>query len=91
MKNVLTVLALSALASPAWAATRVATLSIPTMNCPVCPITIREALSKVAGVSRIEVSLEKKQAVVTYDDAKTSVGALTHATANAGFPATVKP
>jgi mercuric ion binding protein len=91
MKRLLATLVLTALVAPAWAATRVATLSIPKMNCPACPITIKEALSKVAGVSEIKVSLEKKQAVVTYDDAKTSIAPLTQATANAGFPSTVKP
>lgn len=88
MKRLLATLVLTALLAPAWAVTRVATLSIPKMHCPACPITINE---KVAGVSGIRVSLGKKQAVVTYDDAKTSVAALTQATANAGFPSSVKP
>jgi mercuric ion binding protein len=30
------------------------------------------------------------EAVVTFDDAKTNVGALTKATADAGYPSTVK-
>jgi len=33
---------------------------------------------------------EKKEAVVTYDDSKASVDALTKATANAGYPSTAK-
>lgn len=75
---------------PAWAATQTVTLSVPGMTCAACPITVRKALSKVDGVEKVVVSFEKKQAVVTYDDAKTNVGALTKATENAGYPSTVK-
>jgi mercuric ion binding protein len=31
-------------------------------TCPVCPITVKKALSKVDGVSKVEVSYEKKEA-----------------------------
>jgi mercuric ion binding protein len=60
------------------------------MTCAVCPITVKKALSKVDGVEKTEVSYENKEAVVTYDDAKTNVEALTKATANAGYPSDVK-
>jgi len=39
----------------------------------------------------VSASLAKKQAVVTYDDSKATLGALTKATANAGYPSTPKP
>src|SRR5260370_34460816 len=83
-----TLSALLLLASPAWAATRTATLDVPGMTCSTCPITVKKALTKVSGVSKIDFSLEKKQAVVTYDDAKTNVEALVKATTDAGFPST---
>ncbi len=38
----------------------------------------------------MDVSLEKKEAVVTFDDAKTKVEALLDATKNAGYPSAVK-
>ncbi len=79
---------LLAAALPALAATKTVTLSIPSMTCPVCPITVKKALNAVPGVSRVDVSFAKKDAVVTFDDAKTSVVALTKATANAGYPST---
>jgi len=60
------------------------------MDCPVCPITVKKALTKIDGVSKVDVDFDKRQAVVIYDDAKTNVGALTKATTNAGYPATVK-
>ena len=71
------------------AATKSVTLSVPTMDCPVCPITIKKALNMVSGVSAAEVNLEKRQATVTFDDAKTNTEALTHATRDAGYPSTV--
>jgi mercuric ion binding protein len=58
------------------------------MDCPVCPITVKQALRKVPGVAQAEVSFDKRQATITFDDAKTSVEVLTRATANAGYPST---
>jgi mercuric ion binding protein len=75
---------------PAFAAEKTVTLSVPGMYCPVCPITVRKALEKVPGVVKASASLEKKEAVVTYDDAKTGVEKLLDATFEAGYPSTVK-
>lgn len=74
----------------ALAATKTVTLSVPGMYCATCPVTVRTALSRVAGVSHVATSLERKEAVVTFDDGKTSVDALTRATAGAGYPSTLK-
>ena len=91
MKKLVSLIALmGALSSPAWAASKTVTLAVPGMTCAACPITVKTALAKVAGVERTDVSFEKREAVVTYDDAKTTVAALTRATAGAGYPSTVK-
>lgn len=76
--------------SPAWAAPKSVTLAVPGMTCATCPITVKKALTKVAGVAKVDVNLDKLQAVVTFDDAKTTVAALTKATTDAGYPSTVK-
>ena len=68
---------------------QIATLSVPTMSCASCPITIKAALSKVAGVASVKSDLTKRQTTVAFDDAKTDVAALTKATAAAGFPSTL--
>jgi mercuric ion binding protein len=73
-------------AGPAFAAPRQVTLSVPTMDCETCPVTIKVALMKVPGVSRAVVSYARRNARVTFDDAKTSVAALTQATEAAGYP-----
>ncbi|SRR5713226_9033761 len=90
MKNVkallAAVVATLALAAPAWASPQTVTLNVPGMTCPACPITIKKALMRVQGVSKVDVRFEKKQVVVNFDDAKTNTDALVKATTNAGFP-----
>jgi periplasmic mercuric ion binding protein len=75
--------------APAWAAVQTVTLSVPSMDCPVCPITVKKALANVPGVSKAEVNFDKRQATVTFDDTKTNVTVLTQATTNAGYPSTL--
>ena len=71
---------------PAWAAPRQVTLTVPTMDCATCPVTIKVALLKVPGVSQAVVSYKHRTAKVTFDDAKADVAALTRATDEAGYP-----
>lgn len=87
--NKLLVMFALAIATPSWAATQTVTLAVPGMTCPACPITVKRALNRVDGVIRTEVSFEKREAVVIFDDAKTNVQALTKATENAGYPSTL--
>ncbi len=61
-------------------------LSIPGMNCPVCPITIKRSLQKVAGVKTANVIFKSKLAEVTFDDEVTGINQLKQATANVGYP-----
>ncbi|GAA0560157.1 mercury resistance system periplasmic binding protein MerP [Halomonas salifodinae] len=79
------------LSMPVWAAMQTVTISVPGMTCAACPITVKVALNRVDGVSQVEVSYANLEAVVTFDDTRTSVEALTEATANAGYPSTLKP
>ena len=74
----------------AMATVQTVTLDVPGMTCSSCPITVRKALTKVDGVQQVKTSFEKKEAVVTFDDSKTSVEKLGLASANAGYPVTLK-
>lgn len=67
-----------------------ATLEVSNMDCAVCPITVRKALENVPGVATATVDFKTKRAVVAFDPAKTSPEALAKATADAGFPSSVK-
>ena len=53
-------------------------------------ISVQRSLTKINGVTKAEVSLEKAEAVVTFDDTKTSIEALRKATGGAGYPSTLK-
>lgn len=75
---------------PALSAESTAVLDVPGMTCSMCPIAVKKSLQRVAGVIRAKVTFGNKEAVVTFDDSKTSVEELRQATANAGYPSTVK-
>jgi mercuric ion binding protein len=64
-------------------------LSVPGMKCPACPITVMVAIKRVKGVKSVNVSLENKQAEVSYDDQLTDISKLQVATKNVGFPSQV--
>ena len=53
-------------------------------------ISVQRSLTKIPGVTKAEVSLQKAEAVVTFDDAKTSVDVLTKATTRAGYPSKLR-
>jgi mercuric ion binding protein len=90
MKNIKTLLAaavaLLGWVGPVWASPKTVTLNVSGMTCPACPITVKKALERVSGVSKIDVQFGKKQVVVTFEDAKTNIDALVKATTNAGYP-----
>lgn len=83
-------LVLLGLSGAALAAAKTVTLSLPSMNCATCPITVKKALQRVDGVDKVAVTYEPKEAVVTFDDARTSVDKLREATANAGYPSLLR-
>lgn len=73
-----------------FASPKTVTLSVPDMNCSACPITVKKALQKVDGVQKVVVTYEPKEAVVTFDDNKTTVDKLREATTKAGYPSSPK-
>ena len=85
-----TALAIVTLSGATLAADKTVTLSVPGMTCSACPLTVKQSLQRVNGVEKVAVAFEPKEAVVTFDDAKTSVEKLRDATANAGYPSVLK-
>ena len=89
MKRILSAAAIAtalSAAGTAIAADKTVTLAVDNMYCSACPYTVKQSLAKVTGVDEAVVSYEKKTATVTYDDEKTTVAALSAATAQAGYP-----
>ncbi|MBA1148866.1 mercury resistance system periplasmic binding protein MerP [Ectothiorhodospiraceae bacterium WFHF3C12] len=79
-----------ALLAPAFAAERTVTLDVENMTCASCPYIVEKSLTRVSGVTATAVSFDEKTATVTFDDAVTSIDALTRATAAAGYPSSVR-
>jgi len=76
--------------SAAFAADTTITLAVKNMYCAACPHTVKASLQAVLGVKAVTVSYKDKTAMVTYDDTRTDVKALTAATTNAGYPSAPK-
>lgn len=75
--------------TPAFAVSKTTTLVVSNMTCSACPITIKKTLFSVNGVEKISINLDNKEAIVTFDDAKTNVKALAKATEDAGYPSRI--
>jgi mercuric ion binding protein len=88
--NALTLTLLLGAAPLALAKPQTVKLNVPTMDCATCPITIKASLAKVPGVSKVQVSYEKREAVIVYDDAQASVADLKKATEDVGYPSMLK-
>ncbi len=70
----------------AWAGEQTVTLAVDNLFCASCPYIVKQTLAQVPGVRAVQVSFDKKTAVVSFEDTQTGVAALTQATANMGFP-----
>jgi mercuric ion binding protein len=66
------------------------TLEVKNMTCAVCPITVKKALERVPAVTDAKVDFDKKTASVSFDPDKASPAELTKATADAGYPSSVR-
>jgi mercuric ion binding protein len=88
--HTLSLIAMLATAPLALARQQTVKLNVPTMDCATCPITIKASLSKVPGVSKVQVSYEKREAVIVYDDAQATVADLKKATEDVGYPSMLK-
>ena len=66
------------------------TLIIKGMTCGGCVAAVKLQLKKTSGVTAYEVSLEKGEAAVTYDPARTDPKRIAESVSKTGFKATVK-
>ncbi len=65
------------------------TLEVKNMSCGMCKYTIENALKQVKGVKSVEVDMEQKKAVVSFDPATVGAETLAKAVTDAGYPASV--
>ncbi len=93
MKIVWTIItALVLTANPALASDKdkTAAFNIEKMTCATCPIAVSKAMMRVDGVKEVNVDLESKTAVVTYDASIATISEIENASTDVGFPATAK-
>jgi copper chaperone CopZ len=69
----------------ASAATKTTTIHIEGMKCNICSASVTKALKATAGVEKVEVSSEKGEAVIQYDDAKVTEEKLRDVINGTGF------
>lgn len=79
------VMALGAVAVSA--ASKTVTIRIEGMHCGGCASSVTKALKATEGVEDAQVSFEKGEAVVKYDDQKVTVAKLREVINNTGFKA----
>lgn len=64
-------------------------LSIPSMHCELCPLTVRSALLRLPGVIRATASLSSKTATVWIQKGSVRIRDLERATDDAGYPSSL--
>ena len=60
-------------------------IGVDGMSCQGCVNAVQGALSRLPGVARVEVSLDKREAKVAFDPAQLNTNALRSAIEAAGF------
>ncbi len=86
----MTIIALTALSIvPAHAAGETTILHFSNMVCGADPHIIRQSLSAIKGVEKVEVSLEAASATVSFDNAIVTAQQLANTVGAAGYPATL--
>jgi len=69
------------------AATKTVTIRVEGMHCGGCSSSVTKALKATDGVEDVQVSFEKGEAVVKYDDQKVTVAKLREVINGTGFKA----
>lgn len=69
------------------AATKTVTIRVQGMHCGGCASSVTKALKATDGVEDVQVSYEKGEAVVKYDDQKVTVAKLREVINGTGFKA----
>jgi copper chaperone CopZ len=67
------------------AITKKATIRVDGMTCAKCTGSVEKALKATPGVEKVEVNLQRKEAVVEYDDAKVTEAKLREVINGTGF------
>jgi len=61
------------------------TLNVKGMTCMGCVRSVKNVLEPIAGVSGVEIALEKGLVTISYDSAKAGIAAFKSAIEDAGY------
>lgn len=61
------------------------TINIKGMTCMGCVRSVKNVLEPIAGVSGVDISLDKGQAVITFDPSKANLAQFQSAIQDAGY------
>ena len=67
-----------------------ATLDVKGMTCASCPLTVKQVLKRVPGVTKVSVDLKSESPLVKFDSGTIQPDQLAKALSDAGFPTTLK-
>ncbi len=70
--------------------TKTETIKLNSIVCDQCVDRLNKVIGSIDGVSNVEISLTEKQAVVTFDDSKTSLDKIENAITSTGYSANDK-
>lgn len=68
----------------------VVTISLPSIQCNMCKKTITNAVKEVEGVNEVDVNVNEKNVMVSFDKSKTDVAKVEASIINAGYDANDK-
>ncbi len=74
---------------PHAAEIRIVTFKVEGMTCGGCVFGVRRVLTRLAGVSKVDVTYEQSRAVVAYDPSVVTVAQMVAAIKTLGYTATV--
>lgn len=87
MKKICTIVFLESLTIVSFAWADKACFEVEGMTCATCGITVKAAIKKIKGVREVKASVEKKNAVVQYDEALTNSREIKKAIDDVGYKA----
>jgi len=87
--SVVLVLTLGVITAAAF--TRTVTIRVEGMKCEKCSASVTKALKATAGVEEAQVSSDKGEAVIKYDDQKVNETKLREVINSTGFKAVAEP
>lgn len=74
----------------AYAEIQTTELSVPSMTCKMCSITLEKAFKPISGITSFKADNDKKTITVSYDDTILKLDDIINITIKTGYPAIVR-